>query len=448
MTYPDEQSSSKALYQRARRSLPGGNTRSIVYMSPYPIYAVRGCGCRVWDRDNVSRIDCLNNFTSLIHGHAHPEVTRAVCEQVSMGSAFGLPTESEVELAELLCQRVASIEKLVFNNSGTEAVMMAIRAARAFTGRQKIAKVEGAYHGSYDYAEVSLDPSPEAWGDPPSSLPYARGIPTPVLNDVVTIPFNNCAKSEELIRKQCSELAAVLIDPMPNRVGLIPADQDYLRMLRRVTTDIGAVLVFDEVISFRLGYNGTQAIWGTQADITAMGKVIGGGFPVGAVGGRSEIMALFDASKAKPAIPVEGTYCGNPVTMRAGLATMRLLDQSAFTKLNKMGDQVRSGIAEAFRHLGVVGQVVGAGSLLRVHFTDRSLRDYRSAFPSKEEADMVATFHRYLLNRGILAARSGMIALSTAMTDDEIAEIVEAASGAIQAVAGRHLTRHVTAQSS
>jgi glutamate-1-semialdehyde 2,1-aminomutase len=365
-----------------------------------------------------------------------------------MGSAFGLPTESEVELAELLCQRVASIEKLVFNNSGTEAVMIAIRAARAFTGRQKIAKVEGAYHGSYDYAEVSLDPSPETWGEPPSSLPYARGIPTPVLNDVVTIPFNNCAKSEELIRKQGSELAAVLIDPMPNRVGLIPADQDYLRMLRRVTTEIGAVLIFDEVISFRLGYNGAQAIWGTQADITAMGKIIGGGFPVGAVGGCSEIMALFDASKAKPAIPVEGTFCGNPVTMRAGLATMRLLDQSAFTKLNSMGDQVRSGIAEAFRHLGVVGQVIGAGSLLRVHFTDRSLRDYRSAFPSKEEAEMLATFHRNLLNRGILAARSGMMALSTTMTDDEIAEIVEAASGAIQSVAGRHLTRHGTAQSS
>ena len=170
MNYPDELSCSRALFERATRSLPGGNTRSIVYMDPYPIYAVRGRGCRVWDKDNVARIDCINNFTSLIHGYAHPEVVRAVSEQVSLGSAFGLPTESEVELAELLCERVASIEKVIFDNSGTEAVMTAIKAARAFTGRQKIAKVEGAYHGSYDYAEVSLDPTPQTWGEPPASL--------------------------------------------------------------------------------------------------------------------------------------------------------------------------------------------------------------------------------------------------------------------------------------
>ena len=448
MTYPDEQSSSKALYQRAMRSLPGGNTRSIVYMSPYPIYAFRGRGCRVWDKDNVPRIDCINNFTSLIHGHAHPEIVRAVTEQVSMGSAFGLPTESEVELAELLCERVPSMEKIIFNNSGTEAVMAAIKAARAFTGRRKVVKAEGAYHGSYDYAEVSLDPTPQSWGEPPASVPYARGLPASVLDDVISIPFNDAQKSEALIRQHRSEVAAVLVDPMPNRVGLLPADQEYLRMLRRVSTDIGAVLVFDEVISFRLGYNGAQAVWGIQPDLTTLAKIIGGGFPVGAVGGRNEIMALFDASKGKPPIPVEGTFCGNPVTMRAGLATMQLLDLAAFKRLDKLGDQVRGGIGEALKGWGVAGQVVGTGSLLKVHFTDRPLRDYRSAFPSKEEAEMLGTFHSNLLNRGILAARSGMMALSTPMTDGDIAEIIEAASDAIRAVAGRHLTRHSTVQSS
>jgi glutamate-1-semialdehyde 2,1-aminomutase len=441
MTYPDERSCSKALFERATRSLPGGNTRSIVYMDPYPIYAVRGQGCRVWDKDNVARLDCINNFTSLIHGYAHPEIVRAVSEQISLGSAFGMPTESEVELAELLCERVASIEKVIFDNSGTEAVMTAIKAARAFTGRRKIAKVEGAYHGSYDYAEVSLDPTPQTWGEPPASLAYARGLPATVLNDVVSLPFNDCRQAEELIRKHASELAAVLMDPLPNRAGLLPADEDYLRKLCQVTTEIGALLVFDEVISFRLGYNGAQQLWGIEPDLTTLGKIIGGGFPVGAVGGRNDIMAVFDATHGKPAVPVEGTFCGNPVTMRAGLATMRLLDPAAFKRLDRMGEQVRSGISEAFHRLGVAGQVVGAGSLLKVHFTDRPLRDYRTAFPSKEEVEMLGTFNRDLLQRGIMAARSGLMALSTPMTDDDLAEIVKASVSAIQAVAERHLTR-------
>ena len=440
MTYPDVQSLSKALYERAKRSLPGGNTRSIVYMDPYPIYAVRGSGCRVWDKDDVQRIDCINNFTSLIHGYAHPEVVRAVIEQVSAGSAFGLPTESEVELAELLCERVASIDKVVFCNSGTEAVMAALKAARAFTGRHKVAKVEGAYHGSYDYAEVSLDSTPQTWGDPPASLPYARGTPATVLHDVVSIPFNDCQKAEELIREHGAELAAVLMDPMPNRVGLLSADQDYMRMVRRVTTEIGAVLIFDEVISFRLGYNGAQALWDIQPDLTTLGKIIGGGLPVGAVGGPNDLMALFDATDGKPAIPVEGTFCGNPVTMRAGLACMQNLDRAAFKRLDLMGHQVRSGIGEAFHSLGVPGQAVGAGSLLKVHFTDRPLRDYRSAFQTKEEAQMMGTFHRSLLNRGILAARSGMMALSTPMTDDDLGEIIKTVQGALLDVAERHLS--------
>ena len=318
--------------------------------------------------------------------------------------------------------------------------MAAIKAARAFTGRRKVAKVEGAYHGSYDYAEVSLDSTPQTWGEPPASLPYARGTPATVLDDVVSVPFNDCHKAEELLRKHGAELAAVLMDPMPNRAGLMSADQDYLRMARRVTTEIGAVLIFDEVISFRLGYNGAQAIWDIQPDLTTLGKIIGGGFPVGAVGGSNDMMALFDATEGKPAIPVEGTFCGNPVTMRAGLACMQNLDRAAFKRLDLMGHQVRSGIGEAFRGLGVPGQVVGAGSLLKVHFTDRQLRDYRSAFQTKEEAQMMGTFHRSLLNRGILAARSGMMALSTPMTDDDLGEIIKTVQGAILDVAERHLS--------
>ena len=228
--YPDSKSRSQKLYDRALTSLPGGNTRTTVFMKPYPIYAARGEGCRVWDVDGNEYIDCINNFTSLIHGHAHPLLVEAATRQLALGSAFGLPTLSEIELAELLASRLPSVEQVRFANSGTEAVMMALKAARAFTGRPKIAKCEGAYHGSYDYAEVSLDPAPEAWGrNAPVSVAYARGTPDNVLADVLTIPFNDAEAAVSLIREHGSELACVLVDPMPNRAGLAPATRPISR---------------------------------------------------------------------------------------------------------------------------------------------------------------------------------------------------------------------------
>ena len=317
--YPDSNSSSQKMYDRALASLPGGNTRTTVFMKPYPIYAARGEGCRVWDLDGNVYIDCINNFTSQIHGHAHPALIKAATAQLALGSAFGLPTESEVDLAELLASRLPSVEQVRFANSGTEAVMMALKAARAHTGRPKIAKCEGAYHGSYDYAEVSLDPTPEAWGrNAPVSVAYAKGTPDNVLADVVTIPFNDTEAAVSLIREHGPELACVLVDPMPNRAGLAPADRAYLEALRKVTREVGALLIFDEVITFRLGYRGAQGIWDIDPDLTTLGKIIGGGFPVGAIGGRKDVMAVFDPRPGKPALPHGGTFSANPVTMRAG----------------------------------------------------------------------------------------------------------------------------------
>ena len=301
--YPDSNSSSQKMYDRALASLPGGNTRTTVFMKPYPIYAARGEGCRVWDLDGNVYIDCINNFTSQIHGHAHPALIKAATAQLALGSAFGLPTESEVDLAELLVSRLPSVEQVRFANSGTEAVMMALKAARAHTGRPKIAKCEGAYHGSYDYAEVSLDPAPEAWGrNAPVSVAYAKGTPDNVLADVVTIPFNDAEAAVSLIREHGAGLACVLVDPMPNRAGLAPADRAYLEALRKVTREVGALLIFDEVITFRLGYRGAQGIWNIDPDLTTLGKIIGGGFPVGAIGGHRDVMAVFDPRPGKPAL--------------------------------------------------------------------------------------------------------------------------------------------------
>jgi glutamate-1-semialdehyde 2,1-aminomutase len=434
--YPDPNSSSQKLYDRALSSLPGGNTRTTVYMKPYPIYAARGEGCRVWDVDGHEFIDCINNFTSLIHGHAHPLLIEAATRQLALGSAFGMPTVSEIELAELLCSRLPSVEQVRFTNSGTEAVMMALKAARAFTGRPKIAKCEGAYHGSYDYAEVSLDPTPDSWGrNAPVSVAFAKGTPENVLADVITLPFNDPEAAVSLIREHGAELAGVLVDPMPNRAGLAPADKSYLEALREITREVGALLIFDEVITFRLGYRGAQGVWGIDPDLTTLGKIIGGGFPVGAIGGHREFMAVFDPSSGKPALPHGGTFSANPVTMRAGLVAMELLDEAAFARLDVIGNAVRSSIDDAFRKSGVPGNTVGLGSLLQIHFADRPVRDYRSAYLTAPETRRQSAFHRALLNRGVLAAGNGLMALSTPMTDADVETIVAAASGALAEVA-------------
>ena len=436
MSFPDLASRSKALNDRARASMPGGNTRTTVFMKPYPVYAERGGGCRVWDVDGAARIDCINNFTSLIHGHAHPVLVQAAYEQMKLGSAFGMPTASEVDLAELLCARVLSVEQIRFSNSGTEAVMMALKAARAFTGRPKIAKCEGAYHGAYDYAEVSLETHPTDWVQgPPASVAYAKGTPKGVLDDVVTIPFNDVDGAVSLIRAEGASLACILVDPLPNRAGLAPAERGYIQALREVASEVGALLVFDEVISFRLGHGGAQPIWGVPADLTTFAKIIGGGFPVGATGGRADVMAVFDPSNGRPLLPGGGTFSANPVTMRAGLASMALLDHAAFTRLDAMGERMRHGIDEAFHRHGMPGGSTGMGSLLKIHFADRLVRDYRSAHMTAAESARQSAFVRALLNAGVLVAPNGLMALSTPMTDADIDTVVEAVDIALAASA-------------
>jgi glutamate-1-semialdehyde 2,1-aminomutase len=436
MDYPNDASHSKKLYQRALSCLPGGNTRTTVYMSPYPIYAVSGKGCRVWDADGDARIDCINNFTSMIHGHANPQVKAAVIDQLELGTAFGLPTSSEIDLAELICDRIASVERVRFTNSGTEAVMMAIKAARAYTNRPKIAKVEGAYHGSYDYAEVSLDSNPTNWGcHVPAAVAYAKGTPNGVLEDVLTLPFNDASKAVELIRAHGADLAAILVDPLPNRAGLVPADKAYIQALADAAREVGALLIFDEVISLRLGYHGAQPFWDVRADLTVMGKIIGGGFPIGAVGGRTDVMAVFDPTRGKPALPHGGTFSANPISMRAGLISMQLLDEAAFKYLDAIGDRVRDGINAAFVETGVEGRAVGMGSLLKVHFGDQPVRDYRSAYAGPQQQQYANVFNRGLLNRGVLAAGYGLMALSTTMTEADIDTVIAAAKGALEDVA-------------
>jgi glutamate-1-semialdehyde 2,1-aminomutase len=431
--YPDSTSKSARLFERAARVLPGGNSRTTIYMSPYAPYAARGGGCRITDVDGVERIDFLNNYTALIHGHAHAPTMSAVRKQLGKGVSYAMPTIPEIELAELLCDRIPCAEQARFANSGTEAVMIALKAARAFTGRPKIAKCEGAYHGGYDFAEVSLDSSPATWGTgEPEAVAYSRGTPHGVLEDVVVLPFNDVAATERLLVEHAGELAAILVDPMPNRGGLIPASDAYLAMLRRVADKYGIVLIFDEVISFRIGYHGAQHELGVLPDLTTLGKIIGGGFPVGALVGRANIMAVFDPRGGKPALPHGGTFNANPVTMVAGLAAMQAMTERAYDRLNDLGEIARREIAAAFAEDGVAAQVTGLGSLFMLHLHDRPLSNYRDAYRGPEEQQRLTRVHRALLNDGIIIAPNGLGALSTPMAEAEIEHLVLAVRTAVR----------------
>jgi glutamate-1-semialdehyde 2,1-aminomutase len=435
-TRPDSESA--RLWLEAQKVLPGGNSRTTVFMSPRPVYAAEGEGCWLVDVDGERRLDLLNNYTALIHGHAHPAVTEAATRRLSRGASFPLPTAEEIELAALLVDRVPSVERVRFTNSGSEAVMMAIKAARGFTGRHRIAKFEGAYHGSYDWAEVSLSSSPADWGalEAPTSVAYCKGTPPSVLEEVVVLPFNHTRLAAARIEREAGELAAVIVDPIPNRVGLIPARAEFLHAIRAVTAAHGILLIFDEVISFRVGYRGAQGAFGVRPDLTTFGKIIGGGFPVGAVGGRADVMDVFDPRGGKPVVPHGGTFNANPVTMAAGLAAMRLMDETAYGRLEELGEKLRTGFRACLDRAGVAGAITGMGSLFRIHPAEQAFVDYRSTLTDEGERKRFDQLHRALLNHGVLISPSGLGCVSTAVTAAEIEYFLEIVNHCVRASPG------------
>lgn len=419
-------SMSADLSARARRVLPGGNTRTTVYLPPYPPYAARGQGAVIVDVEGTKRLDFLNNYTALIHGHADPDINAAVIDQLQYGVAFAMPTEHEIALGEVLCELIPSLERVRFSNSGTEAVMMAIKAARAYTGRPKIAKFNGCYHGSYDFAEVSTRAAVPRPGADPAAIPYSAGTPEAVLDGVVVLPYNDFDATERLIERHRDELAAVLLDPMPRSLGLYPAEPGFLSRLRELTRAYGIVLIFDEVISLRAGFGGMQALLGVTPDLTAMGKIIGGGFPVGALGGSAEVMAVFDPTTGPPRAPHGGTFNANPVTMVAGKVALEKLTREVFGRMDGLCRQLRSGVEEAMSDAGVEGQTSGHGSLFAIHLHRRPLDDYRAGFPTPAEQARTAGIYRSLLSHGIFLAPGLFGCLSTPMGVPEVEAFVDA----------------------
>lgn len=403
-------------------------SRNTVLRDPHPLYADHALGCYVTDIEGVQRIDFSNNMASLIHGHAHPAMVSAVTEQLSRGTAFTLATEIEIRYAEYLCGRGASFEKVRFVNSGTEAIMGAVKASRAFTGRPKIAKVEGAYHGQYDYAEVSQTSKPEHWGsvDHPNSVPVAFGTPASALADVVVIPFNDIERALAILSEHAGELACVLLDLMPHRVGLKPVDADFVAALRKWTRDDGALLVLDEVITFRSAYGGAQTWYDLAPDLTALGKAIGGGFPVGAIAGRTEVMDVMNPRADKLLFPHSGTFSANPVTMTAGLVAMELFDEVAVERLNGLAKRAVVGITAAIERTGVSACVTGGGSMFRVHFKAEPPRNYREAFAGPEENAQLGIMLDHLFESGFMMINTCSATLSTPMGETEIDSLVAA----------------------
>lgn len=403
---------SAAMFARAAASLPGGSTRTTIFSAPYPPYMVRGQGIRTWDLDGNGYRDFLGNYTSLILGHAHPEVVAAVEAQVRRGSAFAAPTETEIELAEEIRRRLPSIERIRFTNSGTEATMFALRAARAFTGRSLVARFEGAYHGTHDTAVA---------GSP--------GVPHATANLVIELPWGDPEGVEHALAGRRRNVAAIIIEPVQGAGGVRAADPAFLRFLRELTTRIGALLVFDEVIAFRVGPSGAQGRLGdVRPDLTTLGKIIGGGYPSGAFGGREDVMAQFDARRSG-ALVHGGTFNGNPVSAAAGLATLRQLTPTVYVELERLADRLRATIGKGIARDGLDARVDGIASIFQV-FPGVSLE------PRDGLSPQAALFIGLLLDGFHLAPR-GMGALATPTTDrdvDDLASAVLGRLGAMQAV--------------
>ena len=418
---------SAEIAEEACRYLPGGDTRASAHYRPYPAVMVGGEGCRIHDVDDHEYVDFMNNFTSLIHGHAHLPTVAAVSEQVTRGSALAAPTTSQVELARMICERVPSVDELRFTSSGSEATNMCVRGSRAFTGKPRIMKVEGGYHGSHEIGEMSLVPFPGKAGpiDDPSTLPPDRSVNASEVNDVVTTPFNRPETTAAQLERHGDEIAALIVEPMLGGMGMIPPEPGYLEELRRVTEEAEVLLVFDEVITLRLGFGGLQERCGVTPDLTAMGKIIGGGLPVGAFGGRRDVLELFNPNRPD-SIMHASTFSGNALTMAAGLAALSHFGRDDVARLNRLGDRLRAGFEAVFERARVRGRATGIGSLVHLHLSDQPIRDARDSLAASMQAGRFPLLiHLGMLRRGIFAAPRQMYCVSTPMTETEVDRAAE-----------------------
>lgn len=415
---------SQALFESAQKRIPGGvdsPVRAFRSVGGNPFFVDRGQGSRIWDADGNAYIDYVLSWGPLILGHAHPRVVGAVREAAGRGMSYGAPTEAETELAELVQEAFPSMELVRFVNSGTEATMSAIRVARGFTKRDLIVKFEGCYHGHADGLLVKAGSGGATLG-----IPDSAGVPADYAKNTITLPYNDAVALEDLFLREGKNIAAVILEPVGGNMGLVLPDEGFIEMVRRATKGSNALIIFDEVMTgFRVAHGGAQALYGIQPDLTTLGKVIGGGMPVGAYGGRREVMEM-----VAPLGPVyqAGTLSGNPLAMAAGIETLRVLKEEGLPEsLEERGKQLAEGMTEAARAAGVPVWSVRLGSMFCTFFQEGPVRNFADAMRS--DTERYGKFFHAMLERGVALAPSQFEVgfLSSAHSEADIEATVQAA---------------------
>ncbi|MFH1935085.1 MAG: glutamate-1-semialdehyde 2,1-aminomutase [Pseudomonadota bacterium] len=420
---------SEKLFQKAKKCIPGGvnsPVRAGQAVGIDPPFISKANGCVIWDVDGNEYIDYVCSWGPMILGHAHPEIVNALEERVKLGTSYGAPTELEVEMADIIVEMVPSIEMVRMVNSGTEATMSAIRLARGYTGREKIIKFDGCYHGHADSLLVSAGSGLATLG-----IPGSPGVPQDLARHTISLPFNNIENVSQAFNKFGPEIAAVIVEPIPGNMGVINPDQAFLKGLRELTNEYGALLIFDEVISgFRVAIGGAQELYDIMPDLTCLGKIIGGGLPVGAYGGKKEIMTRM---APQGNVYQAGTLSGNPLAMAAGLTTLKILkEKSPYDDLEKKGDMLFSGLKRVAEAAGVNVVINRVGSMGSLFFTDEPVTDFETAKASDE--NQFKRYFRSMLDQGIYLAPSPYEAafLSTAHSEETVRKTIECASIALK----------------
>lgn len=414
---------SKALFEQAKSVIPGGvnsPVRAFSLVDSPPVFITEGRGSHIFDVDGNEFIDYICSWGPLILGHTHPAVEEEIQKAVRDGSSFGLSTEIEVKMAKLICKIIPSIEMVRMVNSGTEAVMSALRLARGYTRRQKIVKFQGGYHGHADALLIKAGSGVATFG-----LPDSPGVPNNVTIDTIIVPYNSLESIRHTFEQFGEQIAAVIVEPVAGNMGVIPPNLGFLQGLREITKEYGSLLIFDEVMTgFRVDYHGAQNLYGVNPDITCLGKIIGGGLPVGAYGGKREIM-----EQIAPAGPIyqAGTLSGNPLAMSAGYRTLRLLEQiEIYDELERKAARLEEGFKHNAELTSVPLKINRVGSMLSTFFTEQEVVDYETAKSS--DMQVFKKYYTSMLNLGILTAPTPyeVMFISTAHSDEDIEDTIKA----------------------
>lgn len=422
---------SQTYFERCSMTMPGG-AKGAYFYAPYPLTMERGEGCSLFDLDGRQFVDFAGHHTAQILGHNHPAVIQAIEKQMKQGIALGAHAGVEADIAETLCHRVKSLERIRFCNSGTEATLHAIRLARGFSGRSKIAKFEGGYHGSHDAVEVSVAPPLDKVGPAtaPVSVSDAGGASPYAIEEVVILPYHDEDSVKRLLSENRDELACVIFDP---KAGIMTLNKDFVQFVREITKELDILLIFDEIVGFRVSWGGLQEVYSLSPDLTTFGKLVGGGFPVGAFGGRKDIMSLLDNTLGPTGFFQSGTFSAHSLAMVAGLAILEQLTPEAFKRLNGLGERLYTGLRNLFRDRDVDAQVVGLGSVFSIYFTDKEAVNYRNM--ATADADITHSVFLSLLQQGyFLSPNLSMNSLSLALNESFVDGLIDAMGQAVDEV--------------